>query len=102
MMEVENGTELRKSFMGEGEDKAILLLIAGVFPHDGAKGRNPVRQIPIDGVALFFKNTCCTFVLFLKSDAPVIVKPVKSSDNKEAAVLEEWIPIKVTMPGAHL
>ena len=72
-IEVQIKTKLWKSFEGKGEKNAILLLIAGVVPHHGAEGGDPVRQITIDRVALFLENPYCAFVLLLKSETPIIV-----------------------------
>src|SRR3981081_2586243 len=90
-IEVEIEPDFWKSFKCEGEENAVLFLAAGIVPHDSANRGHPVRQITVDGEALFFEDTDCAFVLLLKSKTPVVGDSVVSADHKKAAVFEERV-----------
>src|SRR5262249_46049228 len=95
-------TKLWKRFQCKGEENAIFLFIAGVVSDDCAKGGDPVRQISVDGVALFLENADCAFVLLLKSETPVVTYSIIAADHKETAMLEERVVVEITMTEVEL
>src|SRR5438445_670466 len=84
-------TKLWKRFQCKGEENSILFLVTGVVPHHRTNRGNPVRQVTIDGVALFLENADCAFVLLLKSKSPVVADSVVSASHEQAAVFEKRV-----------
>src|SRR5438309_644608 len=90
-------TKLWKRFKCKGEENSILFLVTGVVPHHRTNRGNPVRQVTIDGVALFLENADCAFVLLLKSKSSVVADSVVSASNEKAAVFENRVVDKLAM-----
>src|SRR5260370_2416032 len=95
-------TKLWKRFKCKGEENSILFLVTGVVPHHRTNRGNPVRQVTIDGVALFLENADCAFVLLLKSKSPVVADSVVSAGHEKAAMLEKRVVVEVAMSRAEL
>src|SRR2546430_1370467 len=82
--------ELWKCFQCESEQHAIFFL-AGVIAYDSADRGDPIGEIAIKHVALLFKRAGFFFVLFLNAHGPVIIEPVVSAHDEQAAAGKEWV-----------
>src|SRR6201987_1054515 len=66
-----------------------ILLHAIIVAYDAAERRHPAREVPVNGITLLLECVCCGFVLLLGPNTPVIVDPIISTHDKQAAVLKE-------------
>src|SRR5437867_4663113 len=95
-IEIQIEAELGQRLQGKGEEETVFLH-AAIIADDCANGRNPTRQIAIDRVALLFQNACSPFVLFPDAEAPVVIDSIMAAQDIEAAVVEEWVLVQVSM-----
>src|SRR5260370_19104516 len=100
-IEVQIKSKFRECFEWYGEEDPIFFHPGVIAYHSPERG-HPARQIAVNGIALLLEDAGRGFILFLNSNSPVIIEPIISTDEKQAAVLEEWIVIQIAMPNIQL
>src|SRR5207249_10836824 len=71
-------------------------------PHHHTNQVKPIRQVTVDGLALFLENADCAFVLHLKSKSPVVADSVVSASHEKTTVFEKRVVVEVAMSRAEL
>src|SRR5437870_8880277 len=100
-IEVQIESKFRECFERHGKQDAVFVH-AGVVAYHSPERGHPARQIAVNRVALLLENAGRGFILFLNSNAPVIIESIISTDNKQTAILEEWIVIQIAMSNVQL
>src|SRR5438445_13323020 len=97
MIEVQVESKRRECIQRYGEQDAIRLHSI-IVAYDGADGRDPTREVPVNGIALFLEGACRGFILLLGANAPVVIDSIISTNDKQAAVVKERIVVQIAMP----
>src|SRR6266480_943977 len=100
-VEVQVETKFRERLERHSEDDPIFFH-AFIVAYYAAEGGHPARQIPVNGVALLLEKPGRRFVLLLRTNPPVIVDAIVSTDKKQTAVEKERIVIQIAMPNTQL
>src|SRR5207249_10890923 len=99
-IEVQIESKFRECLERYGKEDAVFVH-AGVVAYHSPERGHPARQVAVNGIALLLENAGRGFILFLGSNAPVIIESIISADHKQTANLEKWIDIQTTMPNCQ-
>src|SRR5947208_15799783 len=92
-VEVHIESEFRECLERYGEEDAVFIH-PGVIAYHSPERSHPGRQIAVNRIALLFEDAGRSFILFLKSNTPVIVDAIISSDDKQTSIVEERIAVQ--------
>src|SRR6266480_4576564 len=100
-IEVQIKSKFRECFQCQGKQEAVFFH-AGVVTYHAAKRGNPARQIAVNRISLLLENARRPLILLLNADAPIVIETIISPNDKQAAIVEERVPIQIPMANGQL